>query len=814
MLFSSCTKEQHKTVYLSLIWHQHQPSYEDSRKRALIGPWVRTHATKDYFDMAYRIRKYPNLHLTINLSSVLLNQLQTYYINRLKPFIHLANEEFRVEEFKTRYGGKTDPWLDLLITNSANFTAKQRDYLYNWSGKQAWNCFSVSENMIKWFPEYIKLIPEGMTIGSFKGTKKRKNYTIQDRINLKFLFAVANFDPMFLRGPVRLPIRNERGEYVYSRVHRWIRYEPGDSLNQADDRYYLKGKITEKDCQQLVVEIYKVLLSVMKIHKKLKYDPFTNRGQIELVTTPYYHPILPLMYDTDVMKVNQPDDPTPIAFSYPEDAKWQVRKGISLYKSIFRDVPSGMWPGEGSVSKDVIHIFSDEGIQWIATGPQVLAKSLGKNDIHELSRDDLATFYNVKGMNNSSIGVLFRDLNISDDIAFNYPRMKPREAVNDFVKKILAYEKSNRPDPLVTVLLDGENCWENFVYTHDGNEFLNLFYQTLDSLQKAGRIQTVTPIEYIKGNPHRNIKPHPLYSEPSIEELWPGCWFSPDFSVWIGEEEENTAWEYLGETRKVFDELRLIYNPQHPNKYIKRAWEEMFAAEGSDWFWWYGNDQTAPGGADLLFDINFRLHLKNVFYYLRRAGFDVKSPDFPPIISRSQQLIVETPFEKQPRINGYIEKLWKTGAYIVDDEGGAQFSKSDLIKAIYAGYKDNDLFVAIDAGTHNLQNELLNDSSRVYVYLLKSDKNYLNVNQKSQILNRKQLPNLLKKIRIFAGDEDEIMANDTTITVSARRNRLELHIPETWESQEPIQVFVQYRKGNLVDFAPNAGMLTLKKKTP
>lgn len=814
VLFSHCAKEQHKPVYLSLIWHQHQPSYEDTRKNALIGPWVRTHATKDYFDMAYRIKQYPQIHMTINLSSVLLNQLNKYYIKRLKPFIHLANEEFRVDEFKTRYFGKTDPWIDLLITDSKNLTPKQRDYLYNWSGNQVWNCFSISENTIKWFPEYIDLIPEGMAVGPYKGKKKRKDYTIQDKINLKFLFNIANFDPIFLRGPVRLPIRNERGEYVYSRVHRWVRYEPGDTLDPSDDRYYLKQPITEKDCQQLVVEMYKVLLSVVKIHQVLQYDPYLHKGQIEIITTPFYHPILPLIFNTDVIAKNQPEDPKPLTFSYPEDAKWQVREGVDLYKKYFKRLPTGMWPGEGSVSKDVVKIFADEGIQWIATGPQVLAKSLGKEDENDLSKDELSTYYNVKGFDNSSITMLFRDLKISDDIAFVYPNLKPKKAVKDFVKKILAYEKSYHKDPVVTVLLDGENCWEHFQYSHDGTEFLDYFYFVLDSLQKENRIITVTPAEYILGNPARKISAHKPATFPQIESLWPGCWFAPDFKTWIGEDEENTAWEYLRETRKVFDNLKLIYNPQHPNRWIKRAWQEMFAAEGSDWFWWYGNDQTAPGNADALFDLNFRIHLSNVFYYLQRAGFDVKKPDFPAIISESQRLTIEKPFGESPKINGYIEKIWKSGAFVVDDEGGAQFSASDLIKVAYTGYYGNNLYIALNGGNRNIQRELETDSSRIYIYIFKNQNNYLSMEQRKNRLTPRKLTNLVKRIVFTADDSLKIAVNDTSVDFRVRANRLELMYKDFFHQypENTIEIFIQYVRGNKIDYIPNSGMLKIYRK--
>jgi hypothetical protein len=66
------------------------------------------------------------------------------------------------------------------------------------------------------------------------------------------------------------------------------------------------------------------------------------------------------------------------------------------------------------------------------------------------------------------------------------------------------------------------------------------------------------------------------------------------------------------------------------------AWESMYAAEGSDWFWWYGADQLAPAG-DRPFDEAFRTHLNNVYRFMRLAGARVTPPVFEPIIREEQK---------------------------------------------------------------------------------------------------------------------------------------------------------------------------------
>jgi len=72
------------TLFLNLIWHQHQPLYLDPQSDQLQGPWVRTHGTKDYYDMASILEKYPNVHYNVNLTSSLLFQLEKYYVDRLR----------------------------------------------------------------------------------------------------------------------------------------------------------------------------------------------------------------------------------------------------------------------------------------------------------------------------------------------------------------------------------------------------------------------------------------------------------------------------------------------------------------------------------------------------------------------------------------------------------------------------------------------------------------------------------------------------------------------------------------------------------
>ena len=113
--------DQKKLLYLNIIWHQHQPLYLDPAKDQLQGPWVRTHGTKDYYDMAALIGKYPRIHCTVNLTSSLLFQLDQYYVQHLQPFIDLKKNRIDSKRFSEMWGGKTDLWIDLLLKPAEEF---------------------------------------------------------------------------------------------------------------------------------------------------------------------------------------------------------------------------------------------------------------------------------------------------------------------------------------------------------------------------------------------------------------------------------------------------------------------------------------------------------------------------------------------------------------------------------------------------------------------------------------------------------------------------------------------------------------------
>lgn len=589
-------------LYLNIIWHQHQPLYVNPETDELSGPWVRTHATKDYYDMAAMHENFPEVHTTVNLTSSLLQQLEQYYVNRLSSFLRTNPDDGLREIDSEGYFAsslKTDPWINLALKNTEKFTDAERAKLVS----ESWNAFGISDVQIEHFPEYAALrsIPND-------------RLTTADLRDVKTWFYVAHFDPDFLRGTSNLDV------------------DLSDLVEERDGQFFIRDgkRFTERDANRVVADAVRVMQEIVAVHSRL-----LSSGQLEIITTPFYHPILPLLIDTDVAKICQPTAELPPRFAYSQDAHAQVIKGMNFYEQLFKRPPQGMWPAEGSISPAAAEVFVEHGVKWIC------------GDMHVLDRSkpdglDIAKPYRLKTPT-GDIAIVFRETVLSDHIGFTYQNMDPDSAVEHFTKEIAKYiPKDGDPDRLLTVILDGENAWEWYRQDMDAKRFLKGLYSRLTFLRQEGFVTCVHPTEYFRGNPERSIPPHPIESLSEITELWPGSWINANYDTWIGESEENKAWEYLLKTRQALEKSKLPQpDPRAPIEQtpqgaaIYNAYEAMYAAEGSDWFWWYGADQSAPAG-DRPFEEAFFSHLRAVYRHMNEAGVQIATPEFAPILSQAK----------------------------------------------------------------------------------------------------------------------------------------------------------------------------------
>jgi alpha-amylase/alpha-mannosidase (GH57 family) len=456
----------------------------------------------------------------------------------------------------------------------------------------------------------------------------------------------------------------------------WLAEEPLAGL-VAKERGY-----AEADKQTILDEHARLVAEVIPLHKQLQ-----DAGQIEVTMTPFFHPILPLLLDSDLAAVAVPDIKLPPRFTYGFDAVEQIRLGAEFYEQNFGRPPVGMWPAEGAVAQEIVGMVARAGIQWMASDEEVLARSLGETTFARNSQEtvqDADALYRpyVVSSRDNSMYIIFRDKVISDKVGFTYSGTPGKAAAQDFVNRILAIREqlaeSGAEGPhLVSVILDGENAWEH--YANDGKEFLNSLYQLLEEEQAKGTIQTITPSAYIAQFPE----------QPAIDDLWPGSWVSPDYLTWIGEDEENRAWDYLGRVRATVEKKKLALDDET----LAAVMDAIYTAEGSDWFWWYGADQNS--GDDASFDLQFRQTLMRVYDIM---GEPV--PTFlkvPVIPQQAQAPQAGASALITPQIDGVGDEAEWTGAGYYLEEGGVQATPNQIVSQLWYGFDKETLYLRLDA---------------------------------------------------------------------------------------------------------------------
>jgi alpha-amylase/alpha-mannosidase (GH57 family) len=440
-----------------------------------------------------------------------------------------------------------------------------------------------------------------------------------------------------------------------------------------------KGKNYSEPEKAALIEFYqKVMGRIIP-----KYKQMAETGQIELSVTPYFHPILPLLCDTNIAKVPRPQLNLPkYRFVHPEDAKAQINMAVDYFESRFGRKPAGMWPSEGSVSEQIIPLLADAGIKWIATDEEILALSLGRGlrgagDDSLVREGDLYRPY-IYESDGKSVHIFFRDHGVSDLIGFVYSRMDAKAAADDFIMRLEAIERNlyqkGRPESVVCVILDGENAWEYF--PNDAHDFFDSLYKRLS---EHPTIKTITYSEAVQ-----SIEPGHL------DRLHPGSWINHDYNVWIGHPEDNRAWDLLYAAR----ELLANTDPSIPN--YELAQKEIYIAEGSDWCWWFGDDHESPDNDK--FDQLYRSHLRNVYRLLKKP--------IPSVLAKPirTSFILAHLFEPvdyiKPIIDGKLSHYyeWANAGYFDCRKAGSTMHKSERqVKAIYYGYgRENDIYIRID----------------------------------------------------------------------------------------------------------------------
>jgi alpha-amylase/alpha-mannosidase (GH57 family) len=613
-------------VALAFFWHQHQPYYPDDVAHENPMPWVRLHGTKDYWGMAMLLKEAPELHATINLVPSLLQQLADYTDR---------NHE--------------DTHLRVSRTPADGLSEEDAVYLMD-------NFFMVHpDQMIRPYPRYHELYKK-RGLGVDSAEQARKRFSKRDMIDLQC------WSNLVWIHPLAFELDSELAEF------------------RAKGRNW-----SEKERQWLLDKQMELLRQVVPLHRELM-----ERGQVELTTTPFYHPILPLLCDKRLARRAMPNVMLPKHLDgYPEDAREHVRRAVEFHERLFGQKPRGMWPSEGSVCQNVIPAIADSGIQWIGTDEEILSCSTDG----WVSRDGNGYLRNPEMLyrpwrveeQGKTLQIVFRDHAMSDQIGFHYQRYAPDHAVGDFIGKLEAIGNAtpgnagHRPT-LVSIILDGENCWE--YYPNAGVEFLRGVYRRV---VQHPRIKPVRIGDYLARYPATDKLGH----------LFPGSWIQHNFGIWIGHPECNQAWDLVYQTRQWL--LGMVARKSKPADKLALAWEELLIAEGSDWFWWFGDSHSSA--QDGLFDRLFRKHLQNVYTALGEPS--------PAELARSirqghrpSQVYLEPTGLLSVKVDGrrsYFEWI-NAGHYVC---GGARGTMSmvthGFVSDLYFGFDPERLLLRLDA---------------------------------------------------------------------------------------------------------------------
>lgn len=539
-----------KAVDLVFLWHMHQPDYRDYSSGEFVLPWTYLHAIKDYTDMAYHLERHPKVHLVMNFVPILLDQLDDYA------------DQFSTGQFR-------DPLLRLLgHEEGVTLSAGQRQLVLD-------ACFrSHHTKMVEPYPAYKRLSE------------------LFNRLQADGEVALSYLSDQYMADLLTWYHLAWCGESV-RREHALV----SRLLSKTEGFSYA-------DRKQLLDLIGELISGIIPRYRKL-----AESGQIEISTTPHYHPLAPLLIDFASSKEAMPDAPMPQSPQYPggkERVAAHIRKAKKSHASRFGSEPAGMWPAEGSISNSTLNVMAEEGCGWAASGEGVLVNSLNKMQQSFPSRSEY--LYRPYSLAHGADGLscFFRDDQLSDLIGFEYSQWHGSDAANHFIAQIeaIAQQTATNETPIVSVILDGENAWE--YYPYNGFYFLDQLYAKLETHPD---IHTSTYSNYLKSSAKRSLAKHPKI----LPNIVAGSWVYGNFSTWIGSKDKNRAWDLLCDAKRSYDIAMSSRSLSLAEQ--EAAEKQLCSCESSDWFWWFGDYNPSHSVAS--FDRLFRHNLSELYRLLK-----------------------------------------------------------------------------------------------------------------------------------------------------------------------------------------------------
>jgi alpha-amylase/alpha-mannosidase (GH57 family) len=552
----------------------------------------------------------------------------------------------QLEEYAS---GKFDePWFTLAFKKTDELTREDKTEILA-------RAFQLNhERLMSRWPRFVELHEWAQPVG---GAQAQLAFTPRDWRDLQVLSQLAWMDEIWLaKDPVVSELANKGKEY------------------------------TEKDKAALQAKQLEFLGMVLPAYREAAL-----RGQIELSTTPFYHPILPLLCDSDIARVGNPSTPLPRrAYRHPEDAREQLRRARAYHERVFGTKPVGLWPSEGSVSDQTLTIAAEEGFQWFGTDEGVLGRTLNVGFFRDTNgipanAERLYKPWRVQ-IANSGITGLFRDHHLSDLIGFVYSRMDQRAAAEDLHGRLRNLgDRVQSGQPLtVCVFLDGENAWE--YYAGAGRDFLREFYRRIQDDQDFRALTASEAIAAAK-------------DVPATTGIFPASWINANFDVWIGHSEDVAAWELLWDAREAYAkaaEARVQGRDDAPTETaLKVAFESLLAGEGSDWCWWYGPEHSTANDAE--FDALYRKHLTAVYLALGQVAPDELAKPIKRQPEHALQL-APTGYLRaivDGRESSYFEWLG-AGLYSPERRGGAMHGRTFHLRELRYGFEEDRFSIRVD----------------------------------------------------------------------------------------------------------------------
>jgi len=634
---------------IAFVWHFHQPNYQYNYDSDFLLPWTRLHASKDYLSMLKKVDKFKNIKLNFDFSPVLISALQKYL------------------------NGAQDIHSKLLLKDVSELADEDKIFILN-------NYFDVNyKNMVLTRQYFAEL---------YNKRADFRELDVNTFSNSEYSDIMANFTLLWIDK-----------SFVCD-------YPDLDNLFKKEINYTLEDR----------KRIYEIQLDIIK-RILVEYKKYQDDGKIEISTSPYYHPIVPLLLDFKGKEIKNFEN-LPNNATFAQDANWHVETAIKKYNEVFGKNPAGMWLSEQCVCQKTTELLSDFGIKWTILDEGILSKTIKKQFIRDFEGNLENPFdldMNYKTRSKKPLNILFSDSFFANLLNFGYGNYDAKTAANDMYDKIKIIQSKLSSSPndnhILTIALDGENCWET--YQNNGDDFLCHFYGLLDEDET---LNTVLVNEFIQNN-----------TPQMLDGVKSGSWIKRNFDLWIGEPVKNVAWLYMNSVKKDLehyiaskkglkdDSLRQIEEEK-----IKAAKREILISQGSDWYWWYGEPNESK--SDGVFDFLFRQHLIQVYQIL---GLEIPQYLTIPLANATTRPLRNPGGPISPDLScEYCDLLqWQDAGYIfIPDSPTSNVAR--LIKNIHFGRDDVYFYFRFEINKNAAKMQFSNIENQIAIYFINEKNNH------------------------------------------------------------------------------------------